>query len=78
MRYNERFKQECILLGKHIIKLREERNMTIKELSIKTGIRPQYLKKIEAGIAYRVSLAKHLLKIAKCIKITISELFRYK
>ena len=76
--YSERFKQECILLGKHITKLREERSITIKELSIKTGIRPQYLKKIEAGIAYRVSLTKHLLKIVKALKITFSELFRYK
>lgn len=45
MNINEKVKQDFMLLGQNIRKLREERNLTIKETSQKTGIRPQYLQK---------------------------------
>ena len=44
---NEKLKQDFILLGLHIKKLREERNLTIKDIALKTGIRAQYLKKLK-------------------------------
>ena len=37
--------------GENIRKFREERNITIEELSTITGIRAQYLKRIELGTA---------------------------
>ena len=60
MNIDEKIKQDFILLGQHIRKLREEKNLTIKELSQKTGIRPQYLQKIEAGLAYGLCLKNTL------------------
>ena len=78
MYINEKVKQDFILLGKHLRKLREEKNLTIKDVSQKTGIRLQYLQKIEDGLAYRVTLEKHLVKIAKALSLNFSELFNFK
>ncbi len=78
MNIDEKVKQHFILLGQNIRKLREERNLTIKEISQKTGIRPQYLQKIEAGLAYRVMIEKHLVPLAKVFKIKFHELFDFK
>lgn len=54
-----KFKQ----LGTNIKKLREKYNLSLEELSIKTGIRKQYLQKIEDGIAYGFKIS-HLEKLA--------------
>ena len=78
MKINEELKQDFILLGKHVKKLREERRLTLKDVSVKTGIRVQYLDKIEKGIAYGVLIDKHLLKIAIVLKVKMSELLNYK
>lgn len=74
---NNQFKEDLKKLGKHIKKLREKRNLTIKEVSLKTGIGIQYLYKIEQGKAYRVLIGKHLLKIANTLKIKMSELLDF-
>ena len=66
------------MLGKHVKKLREERKLTLKDVSVKTGIRVQYLDKIEKGIAYGVLIDKHLLKIAIVLQVKMSELLNYK
>ena len=78
MNINEELKQDFILLGKHIKNLREERSLTLKDVSLKTGIRVQYLDKIEKGIAYGVLIDKHLLKIAIILQVKMSELLNYK
>ena len=78
MKINEELKQDFILLGKHIKNLREERSLTLKDVSLKTGIRVQYLDKIEKGIAYGVLIDKHLLKIAIILQVKMSELLNYK
>ena len=75
---NEKLKQDFILLGLHIKKLREERNLTIKDIALKTGIRAQYLKKIENGTAYGVRIEKHLYKIAKALSIKFVEIFEFR
>ena len=77
MYINEKLKQDFILLGLRIKKLREKRNLTIEEVSRKTSIRSQYLQKIENGKAYGVLVIKHLLKIAVLFKIKLSELLDY-
>lgn len=48
-------------LGKRIKEKREEKGLTINELSIKCGIRKIYLRKIEAGEAYGLSTTKFLM-----------------
>lgn len=78
MKIDEELKQDFILLGKRIRKLREEKSLTIKDVSLKTGIRIQYLQKIEKGIAYGVLIDKHLLKIAIVLQVKMSELLNYK
>ena len=78
MKIDENLKQDFILLGLHIKDLREKRNITIKELSKNTNIKPEYLKKIEKGMAYGVLIDKHLIKIATVFQIKLSEMFDFK
>lgn len=50
------------LLGKNIKELREKYNLSLNELSIKSGIRKRYLQKIESGTAYGFKIS-HLDKL---------------
>jgi len=77
MEINESLKTYFKKIGKNIRKLRESENITISELSEKTRIRKIYLQKIENGVAYRVSIEHHLLKIADALKIRISDIFDF-
>ncbi len=77
MKYDEHFIEYCQRLGKHIQKLREEKNMTIDEISNKTGIRGEYIRKIEQGTAYGVKLENHLLIISNVLNIKLSDLFDF-
>ena len=52
------------LLGRNIKELREKYNLSLGELSIKSGIRKQYLQKIENGVAYGFKIS-HLEKLTK-------------
>ena len=51
------------LLGKNIKDLREKYDFSSEELAQKSGIRKQYLKKIENGTAYGFKIS-HLEKLA--------------
>ena len=77
MKYDKHFLDTCRKLGDNIQKFREKKQMTIKELSEKTGIRKEYLRKIENGKAYGVLFDKHLLKIAIDLNTKISDLFDF-
>ena len=77
MKYDERFLDTCKKLGNNIKRFREEKQKTIKELSETTGIRKEYLKKIEDGKAYGVLFEKHLVKIATALNIKMSDLFNF-
>ncbi|MBR6163227.1 helix-turn-helix domain-containing protein [bacterium] len=77
MRINEEIKLQFKKLGIHIKEIRESKKVTISELSKKTCIRKEYLLKIEQGNAYGVQIEKHLVKIAKGLNITLSQLFDY-
>lgn len=54
------------ILGKNIQKSRTDRNISIKELSEKTGIREKYIIKIEKGEAIGMTTG-HLFKIADAL-----------
>lgn len=69
-------KQNFEKLGKHVQNLREERKISIEEMSYKTGIRKEYLRKIEKGTAYGVLLNKHLIKLAAALEVNLSKLFQ--
>ena len=74
---NKRVKESFTKLGLHIRQLREYRNISIKDLSTQTGIRQEYLKKIENGTAYGILIKRHLVKIAEVFEIKLFELFDY-
>ena len=59
--------------GENIREFREERNMTIEELSTITGIRTQYLKRIELGTARRLNTS-HIFIFAEVFNIKPHEI----
>ena len=61
--------------GQQIQILRNIRGICIEKFSKATGIRKEYLEKIEKGNAYGIKIDKHLIKIAKVLNIKLSELF---
>ena len=77
MNYDKSFIEICRKLGENIQKCREEKGMTIKELAEKTGIRKEYIKKIEDGKAYGVLLDRHIFKIAEGLNIKLSKLLTF-
>lgn len=64
-------------LGNSIKNKREQRQISIKEMSVLTGIRAEYFSKIEHGSAFGVKVEKHLLKIAGALNIKLSDLFDF-
>ena len=77
MNIDEKVKETLKKLGMHIKKLREEQEISTTELAQKTGIRKEYLEKIEDGRAYGVRMEKHLLKISKGLGIKFYQLFDF-
>ena len=61
--------------GENIQEFREERSMTIDELSTITGIRAQYLKRIELGTAKRLSV-DHVFIFAKAFNLKPHEIVK--
>ena len=77
MKYDEEYCKICEQLGNHIKSIRESKDISLKEISKITGIRENYLEKIEIGKAYNVHVSRHLFKIADALKITIHELMMF-
>ena len=77
MNIDEKVKETLKKLGMHIKELREEQEISTTELAQKTGIRKEYLEKIEDGRAYGVRMEKHLLKISKGLGIKFYQLFDF-
>ncbi|MBQ4646016.1 MAG: helix-turn-helix transcriptional regulator [Candidatus Gastranaerophilales bacterium] len=69
-------KEDNILIkfGKNVQKIRLKRNLTFEEVSILTGIKISYLKKIEKGEAKRVS-TKHLFLFVEVFEVGSSRFF---
>ncbi|WP_407310435.1 helix-turn-helix domain-containing protein [Desulfosporosinus sp. SB140] len=61
-------------IGRNITKLRQEHNLTQKELAYMTGISTSYLSKIEEG-RKRPGM-KTLAQIAKCLNVELQLLLR--
>ena len=57
-------------LGSNVQKIRQSKNISIKELSEKTGIREKYLKKIEKGEAMGITTSKIFL-IAYALSVRV-------
>ena len=63
------------ILGKNVQKIRQSKNITIKEMSEITGIREKYLKKIEKGEAMGITTSKIFL-IADALSVRVSLLLK--
>ena len=72
---NTNIKYKFKLLGKNIKELREKYNMSLKELSIKSGIRTQYLQKIENGTAYGFATS-HLEKLMRVFDGNLKDILK--
>lgn len=55
------------IYGYNLKQIRESKKITLKELSIKTKIKEHYLKKIEKGEAYGITISK-IFKIANVLQ----------
>lgn len=77
MELPEKIKRNFVLFGENVKMLREERNMTLKELAQKTGMRVEYLKKIEQGSAYGMRICTNVVKPAKAFNVPVSLMFRF-
>ena len=62
-------------LGNNVQKIRLSKNISIKEMSEKTGIREKYLKKIEKGEAMGITTSKIFL-IAEALSVKVSLLVK--
>lgn len=63
------------ILGENIKFYREKQNITLNELSIKTKIQKEYLKKIENGSAIGITPI-HVFVIKEALNITFEEIFQ--
>lgn len=63
------------IIGKNIQDIRINKNISIEELSKKTKIKENYLKRIEKGLAIRMTLGQ-LFEIAIALKVQPSELVK--
>ena len=61
--------------GKNIREFREEKNMTIEELSLITGIRVSYLKRIEKGLVRRIKTS-HIFIFAEAFHLKPHEIVK--
>ena len=61
-------------LGEYLRNLRDSYNLTIREVSKKTGINTADLSRIESGLKERVN-PLHLLELARVYKINVIELY---
>ena len=61
--------QEALIkFGKNLRKIREEKRMTIAELSIKSGIRKEYINNIEQGKARGLKIS-HIWELSSVLNI---------
>lgn len=61
------------LFGQNVKNVRIQKGWTIKKLALKTGIREQYLLKIENGTAFGITTTK-FFKIAEALEVQPSVL----
>ena len=63
------------IFGRNVKKIRLSKNLSIKEISAKTGIREKYLKQIEKGEAMGITTSKIFL-IADALSVKVSLLLK--
>lgn len=73
---NKNDKNFFLELGQRLRHIRKDKNISIAQLSAKTGICKSYLYKIENGKAYGVLLGKHIFIIACGLGIKCSFIFK--
>lgn len=74
---NKKYEKYLKLIGKQIKNTRKEKRMKLQDLSGLTGIRAEYLKKIEEGKATGMRICKHLSVTAKALNVKLYNLFDF-
>ena len=74
MRLTKKVQNQLKRFGANIAAFRQERGFTIKEFSKVTGIKEEYLKKIEIGKAPGLTMSK-IKRIADFLRISVIDLF---
>lgn len=77
MDIKEEYKIMFKKLRLRIKELREEKGLSLEELAHKSGIRKEYLQKIEQGKAYQMKLCRHANAIAKVLNKKVYDLFDF-
>lgn len=67
--------EKLLQLGKHVKKIRKQKNLTLESLCYKNGLEPSTISRIEQGIVEPKYLT--LLKLAEAYKMTLSELLNF-
>lgn len=65
---NTTFEQRMVLLGKRVNEVRQYKNITINELSKKSGLSTRYIKKIENGQALNINI-RHVYLLYKSLEL---------
>ncbi len=65
---NTTFEQRMVLLGNRLKEIRQQKNMTINELSQRSGLSTSYIKKIEYGQAFNINI-KHVYQLYKSLNL---------
>lgn len=74
--YNPEFLKLVKCVGENVYNIRTKKGLTIKELSEKTGIRKEYLKKIEKGEAVGI-MTGQIFRLAIGLDVRPYELVTY-
>ena len=77
MGYEKEYADFCKKLGMRIKNLREEKKLSLEELSLITNINIKKLKNLESGCSERIFFDKHLLKISNALNVDIGLLFEF-
>lgn len=74
---NTTFEQRMVLLGNRLKEIRQQKNITINELSKKSGLSARYIKKIENGQAFNINIRHVYLLYTSLELVSIYDLLYF-
>lgn len=74
---NTTFEQRMGLLGNRLKEIRQQKNITINELSKKSGLSARYIKKIENGQAFNINIRHVYLLYTSLELVSIYDLLYF-
>ena len=74
---NTTFEQRMVLLGNRLKEMRQQKHITINELSKKSGLSARYIKKIENGQAFNINIRHVYLLYTSLELVSIYDLLYF-